>query len=139
MRFRVAAVMTTLALSVSACGDDGCGNRLIEARQSPDNSLTAYHYVRDCGATTGFASVVAIGTRNAGISNAEPAFIADHDHGKALLDTSGVIWTQVAWTGPRSVSVAHARDARIFKKEARVAGVRLSYRTASPVVRPNVD
>lgn len=137
MGIHKANIVSILALSVSACGDDGCGNRLIAVRLSPDSKLAAYHYVRDCGATTGFASVVAL-SNSGSFSDAQPVFVADDDHGKALLDTNGVVWTEVTWTGPRTVSIAYARDARVFENAPEALGVQLSYRATMPMVQPAV-
>ena len=38
----------------------GCGGEIYETAQSPDKTLTAYAFQRDCGATTGFSTFVIV-------------------------------------------------------------------------------
>src|SRR5689334_1844736 len=89
-------LMTMVAtLLTSACGSFGmCGNREVERVPSPDGTLEAVLFQRDCGATTDFStqvSIVPTGERLA--DQGGNAFVADANHDRA---------PRAAWGGPHA-------------------------------------
>lgn len=85
----------------------------------------------DCGATTGFSvqvSILAPGRIPRGAGN---TFVADGDPGAALPGRWGGPWAEMRWTGPRQLQIAYASGARVFERKGQVAGVTVSYQSAS--------
>ncbi len=64
----------------------GCGGEIYATAQSPDKSLTAYAFQRDCGATTGFSTFVIVRLSSEKLDLTEDlvtneiVFIADGDY-----------------------------------------------------------
>jgi hypothetical protein len=122
---KILAVAFIAALA-SACSD-GCGNNIVSAAASPDGDFTAALFQRDCGATTGFSSQVSITRSNKAISGAGNVFVADDDHGIADAARWGGPWVELRWLSPRQLVVRYDAKARVFKQEATVSGVTVTY------------
>lgn len=117
-----------LLLSVAGCSTEGlCGDEIIETKPDLEGTLVAYHVVRDCGATTDFATHVLIGKRGEDIKHATRVFTADSGHGAA--DRAGnSIWMEMGWTRPHHLSVAYAGKARVFLSDPQARGATITYR-----------
>jgi hypothetical protein len=89
---------------------------MIEAA-STDGSVSAWVFVRDCGATTAKSTQVSI----LGAGEGPPV-----DAGNAFIigAESQVIAT---WREPSRVSISFERTGEVFKQESVVAGVEISY------------
>jgi hypothetical protein len=118
-------------LGIGGCARDACTNTLVARHVDPATTLIAYVLVRDCGATTDYATNVAIGRTGEPQSNAHVAFTADSGHGAAQID-GNAIWLRANWTGPGKLSIAYADRSRVFRKEASFAGAQISYRVSAP-------
>jgi hypothetical protein len=84
------ALVSTAGLWSCTCGDEQ-RNRVL----SSDNKLGATFYVRNCGATTDFSSIV-------DLDSASSKFDGDTN---MLFVAKGRYDVQVRWTGPRSLLI----------------------------------
>ncbi|HEY2033350.1 MAG TPA: hypothetical protein VGH02_06645 [Rhizomicrobium sp.] len=123
----LAAIVAASSL-LAAC-DAGCDIKTISDVSSPDKTMKAILFERDCGATTDFTSQVSIlsATQRASGSKGN-TFIADTNHGSTKNTTWGGPLVKLEWTGPRRLKVHYDSRARLFLKEKNVAGVNISYR-----------
>ncbi|WP_374943197.1 hypothetical protein [Sphingomonas sp.] len=131
--FGGALVLGAIGFTTLAKHDDLCGSRVIARAVNPVDGRIAYTFIRNCGATTGILTNIAIGEPTTALEKATVVFTADDSHGKADRDTAslGAIWTQVGWTGPRHLSVMYAEQARVYRSAKRLDGALISYRTGS--------
>jgi hypothetical protein len=89
---------------------------------SPDATLEAVIFQRDCGATTGFSTQISIVTKGSKLpSSAGNLFVADRDHGRAPAASWGGPEVEVEWAGKRTVRVVTHRDARVFHKKPAIS------------------
>ncbi|WP_261300140.1 hypothetical protein [Sphingomonas alpina] len=130
-------LLTIVAFCLTGCGaSDLCSNTLVEKLLDPSGTRVAYHYIRDCGATTDYATSIAIGALGEDTAQADVVFTADSGHGAAKADGEG-IWLRMTWARPGMLLVSHAEKARIFRQEGQARGARISYRASDdPVARP---
>jgi hypothetical protein len=107
-----------LALLTIACDPfDTCANDPIIEIPSTDGSVSAWIFVRDCGATTSWSTQVSILKKGKGPPvDGGNAFVIDRK--------SQVIAT---WHEPNHVTIAFERTGHIFVQESNVAGVSISY------------
>jgi hypothetical protein len=108
-----------------------CSNRIVHILPSPEGSLKAIVFLRDCGATTDFNTHISVLRAN----NSEPkgsgnAFVADSDHGRAMAGEWGGPNVSLAWEGVRRLAVTYARGSRVFAKHDEVLGVHIEYAEA---------
>jgi hypothetical protein len=110
--------------------NEPCANRLMAEFPSPEGTLKAVVFERDCGTTTDVSTQVSIVSANASLSN-QPAnlFAGDTDHGKAPSGPKGGPEVRVSWVGARSLRVSHHRNAHILLASHNVAGVAVEYDT----------
>lgn len=134
---RLSALALLPALLLAGCSDS-CTNEIISRHADPGSDLVAYVFIRDCGATTDYATNVAIGRRSENPADAAVIFTADADHGAALQEASGAIWLRAAWTAPHTLSIAYSEKSRIFTKLEAANGAAIRYRASSPVELPPV-
>ena len=106
----------------------GCSNQPLAIEKSPDGSLEAVIFQRDCGATTGFSTQVSIfrswlprGTSSGNI------FVSDTDHGKAPSGVGGGPDVKVKWVSERELVIAHHHLARVFLSEPNWGAVKITY------------
>ena len=93
MRKPVGIVLAVSVLLVSC--RSLCGDTPETTATSPDHQLTANSYVRDCGATTSFSSIV-------NVQGASSKF--DGNEGQILI-VKGKRDISLVWTGPKTLSV----------------------------------
>nr|WP_294816489.1 hypothetical protein [uncultured Sphingomonas sp.] len=134
-RGRLFALTFPPTFLLAGCSDT-CANEIISRHTDPGSDLVAYVFKRDCGATTDYATNVAIGRRSENPADAAVIFTADADHGAALQEVGGAIWLRAAWTAPHTLSIAYAEKSRVFTKLGAANGARISYRASSPVALP---
>jgi len=119
------AILLSLTLTVYISGCDSmCANDVLQEIPSPDNKLKAVVFQRDCGATTGFSTQMAIIKADEKLQNQRAnVFSADTDHGKAPSGPGGGPKIEIVWKGPRQLQVIHSQKARIFlsAKELKVS------------------
>ena len=92
------ALAVTLLALTSGCVGSLCANSVTERVSAPDGKHDAVVFTRDCGATTGFSTQIAIVNAKADVPNdAGNVFVAP--------DESVV---RIAWAGPDTLIVQHA-------------------------------
>ncbi len=102
---------------------DPCGNRTLSETQAPGSSKRAVVFERDCGATTDFSTQVSIlDVSETGPRDGGNVFVADSDHG--AVDNMTV---SVRWDSPGHLVVKFPVRARVFRQQAQVRGVNISY------------
>jgi hypothetical protein len=115
------------ALALGGCGGL-CGEEVVQHEPSPYGWGTAIVFVRDCGATTGFATQVAlVGNVDAGQRERNVVFVADDDHGAAPSWPGGGTRVRVRWVDASHLEVAHHPRARTFQREESHGGIRITY------------
>jgi hypothetical protein len=76
-------------------GCRNCSDEVTAEITSPDATLSATSFVRDCGATTAYSSIVSVHKKSAGFrDDNEIVFVANGRHDLA-----------VSWIGPRVLSI----------------------------------
>lgn len=133
-----AALGALLSSLVGGCADDICTNRIIQRIANPNSDTIGYVFTRDCGATTGIATNVAIGRKGEDPAQAEIVFTADADHGSALQEENGAIWLRGSWTAPGILSLAYAEHSRLFRTKTSAKGATIRYRASGPLPLPPV-
>ena len=105
-----------------------CGNGLVRSVPSPDGAKKIVVFERDCGATTGFsthASVLPVGETLPNDSG--NTFISDTNHGAAPSARGGGPKLDVVWRGSNAAEISYHPAVRVFKAEAKAAGVGFTY------------
>lgn len=114
-----------LAVCLIGCVDP-CENRVLWEVAGPSENRAAIVFERSCGATTGVSRQVSVvkgfGKRGKSAGN---VFAADSDHG-AVPDMA----VTVRWTAPDQLVIRYPAQARVFRQESRVDGVRIAYEAA---------
>jgi hypothetical protein len=128
MTFRYSRGLVALsAFALAACGGvaPGCTNEVIREAISPDGTLKAVLFHRDCGPPTGAASQVSI------LAAAQ----AETGKGNTLIiDSTGppAAWggpdVQLEWTAPQAVTLTYAGRSRIIAGETSVRGVTITHK-----------
>ncbi len=131
------ATATLIALPLQACARscDPCGDKAIQTLPSPDGQHRAVLFRRDCGATTGFATHLAL--VRAGHDDPESAnvLILDTDHGRAPWNEDGSVPVVLTWLDGMNLRVEYPQPARSFLKRERLDGVAIHYESA-PAIEP---
>ena len=128
-----AAATTTLVLAagliVGGCSEPLCGNRSSKALPSPEGDKVAWLYVRDCGATTGFSTNIALIDAGEEPQDGGNIFIGDDDHGKAPTDATTQLLQNMAirWTNSTNLIVNYPVGTRVFKSEKQLQGITVQY------------
>jgi len=101
-----------LLLCTTACLDP-CGNQIVNETISPDKSMRAVIFERDCGATTDFSTQISILGANERLPHAGGnVFVEDSDHGASQY------WAEVRWNSPERLIVRYPASARIFSQRS---------------------
>ena len=112
------AILLGLATIASACDLAGpCENSPVIEIASTDGSVSAWVFVRDCGATTAKSTQVSILPAGEG----PPV-----DAGNAFV-IGGETHVVATWRETSRVSISFEQTGEIFKQEPVVAGVEISY------------
>jgi hypothetical protein len=105
-----------------------CANESLFEVPSPDGTLKAIVFQRDCGATTGFSTQISILKTNQSLPNESGnLFVADTDRGRVPSGPGGGPEVRVTWIAPRSLRVAHHQDARVYLANHNASGVSAEY------------
>jgi hypothetical protein len=92
---RIAGCCAVLLLVSVQFGCNVCSDEAVSNTSSPDAVLVATSFVRNCGATTDFSSMVSVHRKDTGFKEErEIVFVAKGRHD--LL---------VSWTGPKTLSI----------------------------------
>lgn len=121
-RIMAAGAMVSIAMSPS-CRGAICDDVTLASFDSPGKTRTARVLVRSCGATTGFATIVQVGSGNAYHDVA--AF--DSDHGRVKEDHLGSVPMVVTWLGESELRLQMAPGTRSFPQKAALNDPRIEY------------
>lgn len=126
-----------LALGLAGCSSQSsCASKILQVVRDPGSDRYATIEVRDCGATTGFATVVRVGRASEPQARAEDVFVADGDHGAAPVGPRGAVLMNAVWTANGKLSIAYASQARVFKNASGAKGATISYKASDPISLP---
>lgn len=120
------AALLAILLMLGAWSDV-CQNTEVARLRSPGGQHEAVLFQRDCGATTGFSTQVALVEFGRPITGAGNVFRADDNHGEARAGRWGGPWAEMAWLSANRLVVRYAAGSRIFVKEDEVSGIAISY------------
>jgi hypothetical protein len=109
------AILTGLLLPLAACLDP-CGSTILEEALSPGGRQRAVVFQRDCGATTDFGTHISV----LDIKETLP-----RSGGNAF--DAGNMKVTAHWESVDHLVVSYPNRALVFRKEAKVKGVRISY------------
>jgi hypothetical protein len=116
---------TLVALGVAALLTGcGCSNKFIAGADSPDGTLRATVFERDCGATTDFSRIVSISGKEEDF-NRENSFV---------FVVKGEKDIQLQWTGRRQLSVECRACTKtvVFKQLTALREVEIKYPASRP-------
>lgn len=124
-RLMLAAALVPLLLG--GCGA-GCEDEVVQHEPSPFGEGVAVVFVRDCGATAGIATQVAlIGQANAGSRDRNVVFAADANGGAVPEGPGGGPRVRVRWIDGNHLEVAHHPRARTLRAETEHGSVRITH------------
>ncbi len=124
---RSRALVWLLPFTLAACGDGLCGNRVTQRALAPDGRREAVVFVRDCGATTAFATHVTIGAPGEVPEGSSGLFVATR--GNAHPDW-GDAEAHVEWTRPAHLTITRDALSQLFESDGSFDGGSVTYRTA---------
>jgi hypothetical protein len=119
-------VSIALIASLGACSDI-CSNTEVSRSTSPDRRLDAVLYQRNCGATTGFSTQIALVPVGNLLSGDSALYRADDDHGAARTGVWGGPWAEIEWLTSNKLLVRYAAKSRIFQQNTNAYGISVSY------------
>ncbi|MBX3562962.1 MAG: hypothetical protein KF730_00145 [Sphingomonas sp.] len=132
LRLPILAASGLIVVGLAGCGNQPlCSSKVLQTARDPGSDRYAVTELRDCGATTGYATIVRVGRSGEPQADATEVFVADSDHGAATAD-SNAIWTSLAWLSSGDLSITYASKARIFKKLAGAKGAAIALRPGEP-------
>jgi hypothetical protein len=137
---RIGSLFCVGLWGLTSCGEEPlCSSEVLQVARDLGSDRYATTAVRNCGVTTGFATVVRVGRASEPQSDATEVFVADSDHGAAVRGERGAIWMNVIWSAPGRLSVAYASKARVFKRKISAEGASIAYKAGDPLSLPAVD
>lgn len=123
-----AALLGTVALAAALLRPDAdCRNR--EYAETRRGQLRAVLFERNCGATAGFSTHVALVGAGDPLPETGNVFIADTGHGRAPAAIGGGPWAGVRWA-QADLAVRYDERARVSRRVDHVAGTRIRFETA---------
>lgn len=125
---RLALIPALLCVVFAASCDSPCENATISEAVSPDGSLKAVVFERDCGATTGFSTQVSLLKASDSLPDSSGnLFDADDDHGKAASGPGGGPKVQLQWESNTRLRISFDPKARVFKQTTHLYSVDVIY------------
>ena len=139
LRYALIAASTVVAFyAASVAGvflflDSGCGNEPLAEVVSPDGKLKAVVFQRDCGATTGFSTQVAVLSARSALPNESGnVFTSDTNHGAAPSGPGGGPEIGAYWRSATELAISHHPTARVFTAQRSVGTVQVIYEKSPP-------
>ena len=116
------------APALAACGEAApiCDNKVMREAVSPDGTLKATLFQRDCGPLTGASSQVSILAADETGTAKGNALIADTSGGLAPAAEWGGPDIGLEWTSPTALTLTYPFRARIMSCEPSVRGVAIT-------------
>ena len=109
-----AAAVVTL---MTSCGL--CSNQLVRHTKSPDGAVEASWYIRNCGATTDFSTIVSV-------HQPEASYTDDSD---TVFVVKGKPNLKLSWAGPKQLSIDCEKCGRrdIFRQTTRLGDIDVEF------------
>ena len=111
-------------------------NAIIEEVPSPDNSMRAVIFERDCGATTGFSTQVSVLPHGAKLPNEAGNVLIAGERG-TVPGKGGGPEVHAEWTAPDKLMIRYNQEGEVFLKEERIGKIEVGYRGLGPVSHQN--
>lgn len=115
-----------------------CSFQVLQVARDLQSDRYAATAVRNCGATTDYATVVRVGRASEAEADATEVFVANSDHGAVTSYGRGAIWMDVVWAAPGRLSVRYASKARILRRDSSAKGAVITYKAGDPLSEPDV-
>lgn len=121
-------VLFAAVLWIVLSGFDPCGNRVLAEHVSPSGRHRAIVFIRDCGATTGFATHVSV-IDATGSPPEEGGNIFTIDQGLSVADAEQKLGPQIAvhWIDNTRLAVAHNGTGRVIRSLRAMGHVTIDY------------
>ncbi len=103
-----------LSAATTACWSP-CEDTLVTQKESPDGDFVARFVIRDCGATTDFASWVILERK-------QLLFSKEH----LVMVVEGKAEVELAWEESKALRVKY-KEGRVFRMEQRWSNVEITY------------
>lgn len=105
-----------------------CADQDVGRYPSPDGNIEVRVYVRDCGATTTWATHATVTRKRKLFPNISTlVFVADGNHGVAPQGPGYGPEVRVRWLDDNKLVVAHHKDAAVHRSTSEVDGVAIEY------------
>ena len=105
-----------------------CSDTITGRYPAPQGRRVAVLVVRDCGATTGYATHVFVTYPGEPLRGRRGnVIVADTDRGSAPHSAGGGLPIQVEWTGPDSLVLRYDARGRVFEAASRARGVQITH------------
>ncbi|WP_426292698.1 hypothetical protein ACN9ML_24275 [Dyadobacter endophyticus] len=103
----------------------GCEDTTCETLFSPDRSHKIILYTRNCGATTGFSTHIALAESDEDIDDGTTIFVADDNHGESNLHAAyqALVDINARWIDNDSLELSYDRNARLFTEKVKADGI----------------
>jgi hypothetical protein len=115
-----------LIAGLAACDDSLCGNTVLHTSRSPDQRHVATLFARDCGATTNESLQIMLSDAAERPSGSGNVFIAELPAQTDFQSESGQ-GIDIIWQDDRSLLIQFDSQARAFKQESVVEGIKVRY------------
>jgi hypothetical protein len=114
----IRCLLIAIALLSPGCSLTGeCENSAIRSSVSPDGTLNAWVFVRNCGATTPYSTHVSVLSASAD---------SPKDAGNTFVIQERPA-VSVEWASPSELAVTFPRHGKVFHQEPAVSGITVSY------------
>jgi hypothetical protein len=120
------AVACLLLLLASGCGSS-CENEVVLRIPSSNGLHEAILFERNCGATTGFSTQIAVEAVGRAPSFSGTVFVADDNNGSAQAAAWGGPWATMRWVTPTELLIRYDVRSAVFRLEEAVENVRIRY------------
>lgn len=111
---------------LAACSDD-CVNTEISTIVAPDRKVRAVMFERNCGATTGFTTQIAIVKPGEQLLPSKTVYRADDNHGAAFTGNWGGPWAEMKWADSRHLLIRYAAKSSLYQKQVEADGIEIDY------------
>lgn len=117
MRFLFLVPATAAVMLMTSCGL--CSNQLVRAARSPDGTVEATWYVRNCGATTDFSTMVSVHQPNGSYT----------DDSNLVFAAKGRYNLKLSWAGPRELTIDCEGCSRknVFRETIRLGNIDVNF------------
>lgn len=130
--------LSPLAIGLAAASLQGCffdcDDEVTRRALSPDGRWLAAAFVRNCGATTDFATHVVVVEAGDEPDDSGKIFVAEA--GSAPRAPQGGPDVRLRWLGADRLEVTYGAGAKIFLQAVRLRGVDIVYRQANDPAEP---